>query len=367
MRILIVGAGIAGLATRRALLRRGFSVRLVERNQTAGIGGAGLFLPGNGVRAICDLGLRDAFFRISHAVNAQRFYDERGRLLSAVDTNAYWKDVAPCRAIRRSDLWDLLAGDTRDIEYRQIVNIFNSDRECRVLFHDGSIDDFDLVIAADGINSAVRGMTFTQKARAEYVGNVCWRFIVRNTCDVDEWSVMLGADRSLLGKPISKTELYLYADISVDAGATDKFNHATPLLPLFGEIAGPLRPALELSAEVTVHYGELMRLQLDNWCQDRVVLIGDAAHAAPPSMAEGACLAMEDGLVLAEELSSSPSIERALARYQARQKVRSDWVHRQCAIRDKMRRLPPAVRNGLLRFAGGTIYRRSYSLLKRPL
>lgn len=367
MRILIVGAGIAGLAARRALANRGFSVSLVERNRNAGEGGAGLFLPGNGVRAICDLGLRDEFFRKSHAVNSQRFYDERGRLLTDVDANAYWKDVAQCRAIRRSDLWQLLAADAGEFEYRQIVDIVNSDRGCRVLFNDGTIHDFDLVIAADGINSAVRGMTFAQAARPEYVGNVCWRFIVPNTCQIDEWSVMLGADRSLLGKPISETELYLYADISVDAGGTDKFSHATPLPPLFEEIAGPLLPALKLSSEVTVHYGELMRLQLDNWYQDRVVLIGDAAHAAPPSMAQGACLAMEDALVLAEELSARSSIEGALTSYQARQKIRADWVHKQCAIRDKMRRLPPAVRNGLLRFAGGAIYRRSYSLLKRPL
>lgn len=367
MRILIVGAGIAGLAARRALHRRGFSVRLVERNHEPGVGGAGLFLPGNGVRAICDLGLRDEFFQKSRAVNAQLFYDERGRLLTAVDTNAYWGEVGQCRAIRRSDLWQLLAANMHDIEHRQIVEVLNNDQGCRVLFSDGMIEEFDLIIAADGVNSAVRGMTFRQAARPDYVGNVCWRFIVPNTCKVEEWSVMLGADRSLLGKPISETELYLYADISVDSSETGRFNCATPLLPLFGEIAGPLRPALELSSSADVHYAELVRVQLDRWHEDRVVLIGDAAHAAPPSMAQGACLAMEDGLVLAEELSATPSIELALARYQERQKMRADWVHKQCAIRDKMRRLPPAIRNGLLRLAGGRIYRRSYNLLRRPL
>lgn len=367
MRILIVGAGIAGLAARRALLDRGCSVRLVERNRQAGFGGAGLFLPGNGVRAICDLGLRDAFFRISHPVNAQRFFDERERLLTAVDTNAYWKDVAPCRAVRRSDLWQLLAGDSSAIEYLRIVDISNSDHGCRVLFDDGKIDDFDLVIAADGVNSTVRTMTFAQDIRPQYVGNVCWRFIVENTCEVNEWSVMLGEDRSLLGKPISARELYLYADLSVEADAIGRFNSATPLLPLFGEISGPLTPALELASQAAIHYAALVRLQLDQWHHNRVVLVGDAAHAAPPSMAEGACLAMEDGLVLAEELLVKPSIELALSQYQRRQKPRADWVHRQCAARDKMRRLPSALRNGLLRVAGGAIYRRSYSLLKRPL
>jgi len=367
MRILIVGAGIAGLAARRALLDRGFTARLVERNRQAGLGGAGLFLPGNGVRAICDLGLRDAFFRASHPVNAQRFFDERGRLLTSVDTNAFWKDVAPCRAIRRSDLWQLLAGDTSIIEHLQIVEIVNSGQGCRVLFNDGRVDDFDLVIAADGVNSTTRSMVFGQDTRLEYVGNVCWRVIVENTCNVDEWTVMLGEDRSLLAKPISARELYLYADLSVDADETARFNSATPLLPLFAGISGALTPALELASEAVAHFSELVRLQLDHWHHNRVVLIGDAAHAAPPSMAEGACLAMEDGLVLATELLAEPDIELALAQYQKRQMPRADWVHKQCAVRDKMRRLPPTLRNGLLRVAGGAIYRRSYSLLKRPL
>jgi len=369
MRILIVGAGIAGLAARRALVRRGFSVKVIERNRSAGLGGAGLFLPGNGVRALCDLGLRDGLFLLSHPVNAQRFYDERGRLLTEVDTNAYWQRVAPCRAIRRSDLWQLLNDgmDPSDIEFRQIVGIASSPDGCHVAFADGGMDAFDVVIGADGVNSLVRGLAFNPPVTPEYVGNVCWRFIVPNTCSVDEWSVMLGADRSLLAKPISKTELYIYADISVDQAAARDYSQETALLPLFGDMAGPLRPALELSSEALVHFGELVRLQLGTWYQDRVVMVGDAAHASPPSMAQGACLAVEDALVLAEELAASPSIERALGRYQDRQKVRADWVHRQCAARDKMRRLPPALRNMLLGFAGGAIYRRSYRPLKKPL
>lgn len=99
MRILIVGAGIAGLATYLALSRRGFRPRLVERNAMAGAGGAALFLPGNGVRALGELGLRDALMNISVPIACQRFFDEEGRLLSEIDADRFWRDVAPCRSM----------------------------------------------------------------------------------------------------------------------------------------------------------------------------------------------------------------------------------------------------------------------------
>ncbi|AJY45551.1 FAD-dependent monooxygenase [Martelella endophytica] len=367
MRILIVGAGIAGLAARRALVRRGFSVKIVERNPSAGLGGAGLFLPGNGVRALCRLGLGAELFRLSHAVNAQRFHDERGRLLTSVDTNRYWRDVAPCRAIRRSDLWQLLDDGMEPAECGQVIDLSNTGLGCRVTYADGRTENVDLVIGADGIHSSVRALAFPQAPDPEYVGNVCWRFIVPKTCSVDEWSVMLGEDRSLLAKPISKSELYIYADMSAARTAIGNYSDETPLLPLFGSIAGPLRHALELSRDTVVHFAALERLKLSRWVENRVVLIGDAAHASPPSMAQGACLAIEDALVLADELSARARVDLALSFYEQRQKVRADWVHRQCAARDKMRRLPPAVRNALLRFGGGAIYRRNYSLLRKPL
>lgn len=369
MRILIIGAGIAGLAMRRALVRRGLSVDVVERNRSAGMGGAGLFLPGNGVRALGELGLYDDFIGLSHAVNAQLFHDEHGRLLTAVDTNRYWSDVAPCRAIKRSDLWELLNGgaEPQDIAFRQIIDLESEEHVSHVSFEDGGKQSYDLVIGADGVNSTVRCLAFPEAPSPDYVGNICWRFIVPNTCNVRDWSVMLGADRSLLAKPISASELYIYADMSVDKSSTSAYSAETPLLALFGDIAGPVRPALALSCAETVHFAELVRLRMPGWYKNRIVLVGDAAHASPPSMAQGACLAMEDALVLAEELATNPIVSIALKRYQNRQKTRADWVHRQCAARDKMRRLPPSMRNALLRLAGGAIYRRSYGLLKEPL
>lgn len=369
MRILIVGAGIAGLATYRALSRRGFQPRLVERNAMAGTGGAALFLPGNGVRALGELGLCDALLDISYPIAYQRFFDEQGRLLSEIDADWFWRDVAPCRSTKRAALWELLAQGVDDgaMQHRHIRDI-SSGRHCsRVTFQDGAMEEYDLVIGADGINSTVRRRVFPEAAPPVYVGNVCWRAIVPNICHVRQWTLMLGATTSLLVEPVSSSELYVYADISADGAHRRSYSPATALKPLFGGIAGPLCPILDLCAQTNVHYGELMSLKLDRWCRDRVVLVGDAAHASPPSMAQGASIAVEDAIVLADELADASCVDTALMRYQARRRKRVEWVHRQCAARDKMRRFPPILRNALLRFAGGHLYQRAYGLMTNPI
>jgi len=263
MRILIVGAGIAGLATHRALSQRGFNASIVERSNFAGVGGAGLFLPGNAVRAVEELGLLEALRANSHPITHQRFCDEHGRLLNVVDTDGFWRGVAPCRSIKRSTLWDLLKGGlgADDIQYRRVVDVKNDRECCRVFFHDGEVREYELVIGADGVNSTVRHIAFPEAPLPVYVGNVCWRFLVPNVCGIKDWTVMLASDRSLLGKPVSSSELYVYADLSVHEMNVEYYSSATPLEPLFQDIAGPLSPALKLSANANVHFGELVRCE----------------------------------------------------------------------------------------------------------
>ncbi|MCV3768851.1 FAD-dependent monooxygenase [Rhizobium sp. TRM95796] len=369
MQILIVGAGIAGLAMHRALSLRGVKATIVERSNFAGVGGAALFLPGNAMRAVKELGLAQPVLDRSHPILHQRFCDQRGRQYNVVETEDFWREVGPCRSIKRSIFWDLLMSSVapEDIEFRQIVDVGSNREGCRVNYADGGSGSYDLVIGADGVRSTVRDIAFTEAARPAYVGNVCWRYLVPNTCGLKDWTVMLAANRSLLGIAVSNFELYVYADLTVDRANLEHYSTATPLEALFKDVAGPLLPALTMSADANIHFSELVRLQMTTSYRNRIVLVGDAAHASPPSMAQGAGMALEDAIVLAQELTVDRDIPKALARFEARRKPRVDWVHRQGSARDKMRRLPGPVRSALLRFAGQKLYEKAYRPLKAPI
>ena len=113
-------------------------------------------------------------------------------------------------------------------------------------------------------------------------------------------------------------------------------------------------PQLELGVGV---------LPLDRWSRGSVLLVGDAAHATSPNMAEGAAMALEDGLVLAECLASGRGIAQTVATFQARRRPRTQWVLAQTHRRDRTRSLPPALRNLVLRRWGQNIFHANY----RPL
>src|SRR5215475_9258475 len=101
MRILIVGAGIAGLALAKALAQRGLTADLIERHAGQPSAGAGLYLPGNAGRALSELGVLSKVSAIAVPIHAQRFLDARGRQLSVTQTEEVWAECGPCLALPR--------------------------------------------------------------------------------------------------------------------------------------------------------------------------------------------------------------------------------------------------------------------------
>ena len=108
LRVLIVGGGIAGLALARALRQRGITAEIVERTAEWEAGGAGMYLPGNSVRALDELGIWAEVAGRANPIVRQRFLDHRGRLLVDIDVRSYWEGVGGCVAIPRAALHEAL-------------------------------------------------------------------------------------------------------------------------------------------------------------------------------------------------------------------------------------------------------------------
>ncbi|GGV11975.1 FAD-dependent monooxygenase [Streptomyces spectabilis] len=363
LRILIVGAGIAGLSLARALEARGMSADVVERDGELRSAGAGLYLPANAVRVLNRLGLGEQLAGRARPVTRQRMLDHRGRILAQIPLSRIWGEVGDCRAISRSELHALLCSSLVATPIRLATAVTGISTEGTVTFAGGEQQTYDLVVGADGVNSAVRRTVFSLAA-PRFLGQVCWRFIAEQTsgnAGSTDWTVRLGSrGRTFLTVPLTHDLVYCYADI----------NSAYPVPPagdwrtLFADFAGPVRSLLEQAEGA--YFAPLTEIvDVTDWVRPHVVLIGDAAHACSPSMAQGGAMALEDALVLADLLStaSPESLSTALAAYQARRRDRIEWVIEQNHRRDRTRNLPSPVRNLTLRFGAERLVRANHAPL----
>lgn len=362
-RVLVVGAGLAGLAAARTLTRAGFSVEVVERQPAWDEAGTGIYLPGNASRALRALGLEADVVERGVVISRQRISDDRGRLLVEVDLPQVWDGVGPCLALARADLHAVLLDGAGDVPLRMeasVGGLRELDEGVSVEFGDGTTGDYDLVVGADGIHSTVRRLTFGDEATARPVGQEGWRFVTACPPGITTWSVLLGDRTAFLTIPIGNGLVYCYCDVVSRAGE----HRHDDLARLFSAYADPVPELLDAISELdVVHRSTIEEVALDSWVRGRVVLVGDAAHATSPNMAEGAAMALEDALVLAECLHRHEAIPAALSAFEARRRPRTEWVRAQTHRRDRTRYLPKAIRNGVLRAFGRRIFLSNY----RPL
>ena len=362
--MLIVGAGVAGLALARALRQREITAEVVERMPEWEASGAGLYLPGNSVRALDELGIWAELAARANPIVRQRVLDHRGRLLADIDVRSYWDGVGACVAIRRAALHEALRAGSVDVPVRlglSVTDLEDEGQAKRVRFSDGSTGAYDLVVGADGVHSTIRGLSVGGPP-ARDVGQASWRFVAEGVPEIGDWTVMLGRGRAFLTVALGGGSVYCYADVNSSDAADAR---GTEWRESFLDFADPVPRLLQHAGDA--YFAPIEEVAPPAWTARRVVLVGDAAHASSPNMAQGAAMALEDALVLADVLATSQDIEQALTEYQRRRTTRIAWVQDQTHRRDRTRNLPPIVRNLTLRLLGKRIYHSNYRPLReRP-
>jgi 2-polyprenyl-6-methoxyphenol hydroxylase-like FAD-dependent oxidoreductase len=366
-RILIVGGGIAGLSLAAALHRQGYTPELIERGARWPVAGAGINLPANGVRVLRALGVGEAVAGVAAEIRRWGFYDERGEPLCETDLEDLWGEVGPCLGVTRVRLHEALLAGAAVVPMRlgiALTGLTQKENRVQVTFSDGTSGDYDLVVGADGAHSTVRALAVDPSPPRE-VGQITWRSVISTRPrGVAHMMVLLGEGRFFGLAPMGEGQTYGFGAIDAERaddpleGRLERFRHR------FAESGGPVPEYLAaLREDKELYFAALVWVDVDRWYDGRVVLIGDAAHAGPPHMGEGGCMAMEDALVLAEVLRAADTIEDGLVAYVSRRRPRADWVQEQSRVAARAWVLPPDVRNAALRERGDQIFRDRY----RPL
>ncbi|GIF40994.1 FAD-dependent monooxygenase [Actinoplanes xinjiangensis] len=366
LRILVVGAGIAGLAAARGLRIAGFRPEVVEALPATVVPGAGIYLPGNASRALRLLGLDVPLRPLGDLIFRQAFLDTRGRDLFEMDAAGLWAGVGESRALSRADLQQvLLTGVGGEVRFEtEVRDVQIVDGAAKVEFGTGAVTEYDLVIGADGRRSLIRDKAGLG-GPATPTGQIVYRSVVTGGPPLTDWTAVLGRRAAFVAMPMGGRRLYCHADET----APDTPNPEDPkerLRELFGSWGGPVPAILDKIEKVQVARTD--EVVLRSWSNGPVVLVGDAAHATAPTLAQGAAMSFEDGWVLGQELrTAAGDIPAALRAYEDRRRPRCTEVRERTRERDRARDVPPSLRDPMLRRRGARIFADHYRALVSPV
>ncbi|SES09072.1 2-polyprenyl-6-methoxyphenol hydroxylase [Lentzea xinjiangensis] len=312
--VLVLGGGTAGNALTVLLRRDGHLVDLVEAkpdwNATAG---SGITLQTNALRVLREVGVLDDVLRDGFPFDDVRILDPAGAVLAVQATAPIGGAGLPATCgMQRPRLQQILIDAVRAsgaaVRLGLTASRFDQhDDGIDVLFSDGVRQRYDLVVGADGINSATRRMIGIDDVPVP-TGMAIWRAPVPRPAGVEHTQMIYGGPCFIAGCcPTGPDTAYAYlVEADRDRTGIPRSAYAEEMRALAKNYGGPWVEIQEsLTDPAVVNYSWFDRLLVDGpWHRGRVVLVGDAAHACPPTLAQGAAMSLEDSQVLAELLAA---------------------------------------------------------------
>lgn len=332
-KVLIVGGGIGGLTSAIALGQRGFKTEVIEKDPDWSVYGVGIIQQSNVVRAVAALGIIDDYIEAGFGYDFVEVYKPDGELAARIPSPRLVEQYPAQLGISRPALQKVLADRARaegaEVRLGIVVDELHDDGSgVDVTFSDGTSQRYDIVIGADGVYSQMRETLFPDADKPQFAGQSVWRYNFDKPGDVD----CLCAYEGPIGMglvPLSNELMYMF--VTTPEPGNPRYPRAGIAKSMRDKLASAPPRMAELAQQITDDEGVVYKplewhFMNSDWYKGRVVLIGDAAHGTTPHLGQGAGMAIEDSLVLAEELAQAESVERAFANFQKRRFDRCKYI-----------------------------------------
>ena len=331
-RFAIVGAGIGGLTLAIALQRKGFNVSVFENAPSLKPLGAGLALAANAVNAFSEIGIADVVLNAGSILRKLMIKDDSGRTLAETDSEKVSKKYNTVNnfTIHRADLHEVLLRNYRPTSPGKGCIDFFDTKRVKLIFQDGTSHDTDYVIACDGVHSIFRKKLLPE-SQPRYAGYTCWRAVVDSvpsSVDMQVTSETWGRGSRFGIAPLNHRRLYWFACINAkENDPAMRSYRVKDLLNHFRTFHSPVPEILQHTRDEQLIWNDIIDIKpITKFAFDRIVLMGDAAHATTPNMGQGACLAIEDAVILANTIANTHSVERAFIAFEQKRIQRTTTV-----------------------------------------
>ena len=330
----VIGGGIGGLASAIAFAKFGSQVTLYEKALAISEVGAGIQISANGINVLTKLGIYPDYLKSVGFPKNIIFKDYKtDKAITEIQHN---QDLnLPYMQLHRADLIEALVARAKSLGVNivlgskaKVINSGGSGSKIKV--NNSEVFDFDLTVAADGMNSTVRQYWFGQRPSV-FMKQIAWRALIPSNGMSIEPTVYMGINKHLVMYPLRNGKIINIIGVQSNEnlapeswnneGSPEKFNNE------FSDFNTSVTNILSDITEVKL-WGLYSHPTLKSWSHKNVVLLGDAAHPMLPFMAQGSCMALEDAAVLARVLNKINNIDTALKKYENIRKKRVTAVQK---------------------------------------
>ena len=327
MKVLISGAGPAGLTAAYWLKRYGFSPTIVERAPSLLVGGYKIDVRGAALQVIKQMGIHDAVVAARTDMQGAQLVDKEGNVLERMSGDDFGHRVGGDLEIVRGTLCQILKDHLGEVELLfgdTIQGITQSSNSTQVQFTKNGVREFDCVIGADGLHSNVRRIAFGEESRfLRHLGLYLCVYSVPNYLKLDRMEIQyselgrIAAIWSSRGDANAKA-CFGFVASSLHIGLHDRLQQQQVLKTVYEGIGWEVPRLLEMMPTASDWYFDMAaQIDMPRWSQGRVVLVGDAAYCASPMSGQGTSLALIGAYVLAGELAAASGAHlRAFAEYE---------------------------------------------------
>jgi 2-polyprenyl-6-methoxyphenol hydroxylase-like FAD-dependent oxidoreductase len=355
----IIGGGIAGLTTAIALQRLGIQVTIFEATSVVRSLGAGLLLAANAMQAFDRLGIAHEVVVHGRQLDAFAILDQQGHIITRTDTHRVSMRYGIHNfTIHRADLHQVLLNQLPSNAIRtgkRAIGLTEQPDGVTVHFEDGTSHQTDYLLVADGIHSPLRGQLLADWA-PRYAGYTCWRAVVHWPGNTFHEATETWGSQGRMGiVPLANDQVYWFACVNAPLQDPQMRQQTTSdLAKRFASYHTPIPDLLTHNPDQGLLWNDIIDLKpLARYAFGRTLLLGDAAHATTPNMGQGACQAIEDAVVLADELKRHQMPQQAFVGFEARRLVRTHYITntswRLGQIAQTTNPLLVSLRNGVLR------------------
>ncbi|AUH73041.1 tetracycline destructase [Legionella sainthelensi] len=328
IKILVIGAGIAGPAVCYWLRRFDFSPVLIEKYDSIRQGGQALDVRGIAAYIAKEMGIYDQICDMRTRIECGRFVDSSGKTLHEVHGEKFGFRQDDEVEILRGDLVEILMKAIPDVPCyfnHSIISMQQNADNVIVNFQDGKVENYDLVIAADGIHSATRRMIFDKNEYLlTHLGSYLSTFTIQNYLGLSHMNLACEANHKLVSinsdnNPEIARAGFMFRSQHILKNIRDEHEQKQFLRDTFRDFGWETQNILNRMAETDDFYFDaITQVKMNSWTKDRIALVGDSGYCPSPLSGQGNNLAFVGAYILAGELkAANGNYIRAFTRYNA--------------------------------------------------